>query len=103
MTPCVGTDLISSLFTDGSYRAPENETSHILPCIVFLPPFTRDGDVTRCPTTQLLFPLTSLAADHSPKTQYSSDSTFVSGLHCGAVVPGVAVIYIMSGTVRKSF
>lgn len=103
VTPWVRADLISSLFTDGSYRAPENETSHIFPCIVFLPPFTRDGDVTRRPTTQLLFPLTSLAANHSPETQYFSDSAFVSGLHCEASVPGVALIYIMSGTARKSF
>lgn len=32
--------------------APENESSHIFPGLVFLPLFTHNGDVTRHPTTQ---------------------------------------------------
>lgn len=99
----MGTDLISCLFTAGSYQAPENQTIHIYPCLVFLPPFTRDGDVTRHPTTQLLFPLTSLAADHNPQTQYSNGSSFVFFLFfCGTAMPGIDGIYIVCGNVRKA-
>lgn len=87
VTPWVGGDLISFPSTAGSHWAPENETIHIFPHFVFLPPFTRDRDVSQHPTA---VPINIISCySIIPKTTLLSGFLSVYGFYCRAEMPGI--------------